>query len=403
MPRAKRTAAAPPTEQPPAKTARSGNASPVVATPSEDSSTPEPQEEPEAPPPNKNNGPSLIPEGYTYINASTMISKEAFKRCKDLLEDLELRDPQNYNIYINKYWFNYAQLNLIDRELSTVNTKTVQKKWVEAFQVIESLTMFNYVGSLTWDNKSFPYSDHILIPMLLLTHYRAYGALFIKILQKLKEQNILDTQHFPNLETVLRLASKWCRNLSIRNPNRYHIVLEGIGKRLFGNEEYRSADAKAAREELEKKRVDEWINNTLDEEERKEVLADLEEKKKDEERESKDLIIPERYMNKMYNSEEWKKIMEEVKANPEEQAELKKKEEEERARLWYETDEAKEDSKDKQFVLSRIWKEYKDFIRDNGCPYMDLPHSLFAPITQNWYLSDWDPEWLKEFSTDKET
>ncbi|KAL4249122.1 hypothetical protein ABKN59_005764 [Abortiporus biennis] len=356
--------AAPPTEQPPAKTARSGNASPVVATPSEDSSTPEPQEEPEAPPPNKNNGPSLIPEGYTYINASTMISKEAFKRCKDLLEDLELRDPQNYNIYINKYCQYQDRTEEMGGSVSG----------------IESVD-----------------EEHVIMTD------RAYGALFIKILQKLKEQNILDTQHFPNLETVLRLASKWCRNLSIRNPNRYHIVLEGIGKRLFGNEEYRSADAKAAREELEKKRVDEWINNTLDEEERKEVLADLEEKKKDEERESKDLIIPERYMNKMYNSEEWKKIMEEVKANPEEQAELKKKEEEERARPWYETDEAKEDSKDKQFVLSRIWKEYKDFIRDSGCPYMDLPHSLFAPITQNWYLSDWDPEWLKEFSTDKET
>jgi len=168
----------------------------------------------------------------------------------------------------------------------------------------------------------------------------AYGACLIATLRGLKKDGHLDSTNFPALETLLRNAVEWgeaMKSMGCDSP--YYVVCKGIGKRLFGDK----SDESVA---LEKARVEEWVAG-LDKEEQKAVRAGMRE---DEEEAAEGRV------NKP----------------------------------WYAGGD--EDDKDPDYALSRVWKEYKDYLV--GCPTVPVR----GPI--EWDISKWSPAERKDFSFD---
>ena len=62
-------------------------------------------------------------------------------------------------------FFGYAQLDLIDRELSSIHNKIRKKQWMEAFHHLEALIMFNDLGAFGWTGKLLTNSDQAKLTM----------------------------------------------------------------------------------------------------------------------------------------------------------------------------------------------------------------------------------------------
>lgn len=161
---------------------------------------------------------------------------------------------------------------------------------------------------------------------------QVYGALLVALMRALKKEGRLNVDNFPALENVLKQASKWGRGMP--SPGVYRIVLQGIGKRLFGN---KSEETLA----LEKARVEEWMK-TLPEDQLKQVQGMLDEGDEDEDEDE------------------------------EEMGEDKKP--------WWDDGPALEDYKDTDLTLSRVWKEYRAHLRQ----YPSVP--MRGPC---WDLNTW--------------
>ncbi|KAL4249125.1 hypothetical protein ABKN59_005765 [Abortiporus biennis] len=276
---------------------------------------------------------SLIPTGYTFMNPKIMVSKKAEDMIRTLMEKLDKRDPDAFGLYIYNDFFNYAQLDLVDHELSSIHAKIQRKEWSEAFYQLEALTVWTDLAALSW-----PMADDG--DRSILTD-KVYGACLVKVLVSLEAEKLLSIDHFPNLETVLRLASEWAE--AFPEPGLYRKVINGIGKRLFGN---KSTTVK----ELEKARVDEWIS-TLSENDQKELREVMKEQEEDAD---EDMVDDETF---------WGTIKD---------------------------DEADENVDDDELSLYKIWKEYKEYL-------LECPTKPFRGPPQ-WDLTKWSQEDKAPFS-----
>ncbi|KAK0482064.1 hypothetical protein EDD18DRAFT_1201854 [Armillaria luteobubalina] len=160
---------------------------------------------------------------------------------------------------------------------------------------------------------------------------RAYGSLLVTVLRALKQDGRLDTTNYPSLETLLKYAAGWGESVPIDAG--YSGICKAVGYRLFNSK----SEEQVA---LEKARVEEWLKG-LDKETRKR----MEEEEDDEDEDEAD---------------------------------------------WFEGgSKHDEDVKSKNLVLSRTWKDYKDYLRGvPSCP-MKGPGE--------WDISRWTYEEKKPF------
>ncbi|KAJ7044610.1 hypothetical protein C8F04DRAFT_1026939 [Mycena alexandri] len=203
---------------------------------------------------------------------------------------------------------NRGKLALIEKSLATLHSKIVKKDWNGAFVVLEALSLFN---ELDGDWPMCDDGKHIV-----LTN-KVYGASLVTVLRALKKDARLDASHFPSLETLLRSAADWGDAMkSICCPSDYDLVCKAIGARLFP-ESAADVDAKKAR-------LDAWLASCTEQER----------------------VIFHRKVRDAAEDED---------------------EEEEEEGPWHAGgSELDEDVKDNDFVLPRVWKEYKDYLAPRG-------------------------------------
>lgn len=173
---------------------------------------------------------------------------------------------------------------------------------------------------------------------------KAYGSLLVTVLRALKKADRLDVANFPSLEYILRNAAEWGDDMkSMACPSNYNRVCQAIGWRLF-NGKFEENTA------LEKARFEEW-KKRLDPKELKEM---------------------------------------EARGGDEDEDEDDDDDEDNSKKPWYlKGAREDEDAKHKDLVLSRIWKEYKDLLRESPTVPMRGP-----PI---WDLTEWSHEEKKPF------
>ncbi|KAL1743658.1 hypothetical protein HDZ31DRAFT_64850 [Schizophyllum fasciatum] len=264
----------------------------------------------------------LIPEGYTFLNPSTMISTKGKELTVQLFDDADKRDPDMHDMYIYNDFFAHGCLDLIDKRLSTLHTRIVKKDWPLCMSYLEALTIF-MLRSDAWGMAD----DGGRVDVTA----KAYGASLITVLRALKKEGQLNTDAYPALDYLLKSAASLGSCLrGINAGSDFDGVCKGIGKRLFGN---------ASRQELRALHVarrEEWIAQLEGE-----MRAQVEAAMKDDDDEDSDA-------------------------------------EEEEKPWWDGGEEGWEDVKDEDFVLSRVWKEYKAYLSDvptkplRGPPQWDL-------------------------------
>lgn len=177
-------------------------------------------------------------------------------------------------------------------------------------------------------------------------------------MQKLKEDNKLNVETFPNLETVLKEATEWGQTWEDCIYSKYQVVCRGIGKRLFEN---KSPETLAQ----EKAMAQEWIDG-LDKEEQEKIKRKL--KQDDEDEDDED--------NEDDEDED------EDEDGEDEGNEKGKKDKKETP--WFDKGEANENLKDRNFIFSRVWKEYTAYLNE-----VPLVPSKGPPV---WDLTKWTEE-----------
>jgi len=141
--------------------------------------------------------------------------------------------------------------------------------------------------------------------------------------------------HYPSLETLLRGIVTWGDEMPFDHS--YPAVCRAIAGRLF---KVKSATDKA----LENARTKEWVKGLEDKEEKKELLNQLKEIEK-----------------------------EDAKGKP-----------------WFMKGEVEDENlRDADLTLSRVWKDYKDILRE----YPDYP----MRGSRYWDLTEWNDEEKKPF------
>ncbi|CAL1701217.1 unnamed protein product [Somion occarium] len=212
-------------------------------------------------------------------------------------------------------------------------TLIIKKDWKEAFHLLEALTIWQDGDANSWPMCDDGERTHLTA--------RVFGAEWVTVVRGLKAQGILDTEHFPNLETLLEMATNWGDSMNALGDqcSPYPEVLRGIGRRLFKD---KPADVIA----LETAREEEWIKSL--------------------------------HVAQQERVRENKKEMEE---------------ENEGAKPWYEEGSADEDLKDRHLTLSTNYKRWKDYLKD--APTMPLR----GPPT--WDLTEWTAEERAQFSFDQ--
>ncbi|KAJ7498661.1 hypothetical protein FB451DRAFT_1016821, partial [Mycena latifolia] len=199
----------------------------------------------------------------------------------------------------------YGKLALIDSTLALLHSKILKKGWDDAFTILEALTLFNEMESY------WPMCDDGT--RVVLTN-KVYGACLVTVLHALKKDSRLNASHLPGLETTLRQAAKWGEEMkSISCNSDYDLVCKAVGARLFQKSEADIASEKA--------RLDGWLASRTKEEQ------------------------------------------DEFHRRVQEDAEDEDEEEEDESEPWHSGgSEVDEDAKNNDFVLPRIWKEYKDYL-----------------------------------------
>jgi hypothetical protein len=219
----------------------------------------------------------------------------------------------------------------------------VKKDWNDAFFHLEALFIFMDFEN-SWPSKQSRHSPFFFFSRAQTQHSvcddgerveitdKVYGASLVTVLRALKKEERLDVANFPSLETLLKTAADWGTAMKGQaTESNYHRICQAIGKRLFEN---KSAEVMA----MEKARLEEWIQS-LDEKSQKKIRQAMEDNASEE-----DVEKP-----------------------------------------WYHAGNiADEDDKDKNYTLSRVWKEYKACL--SLCPNVPLR----GPPT--WDVSNWTEE-----------
>ncbi|KAI5891236.1 uncharacterized protein SCHCODRAFT_02628501 [Schizophyllum commune H4-8] len=283
---------------------------------------------------------TLIPEGYTFLNPSQMMSKKGKELAIQLFEDGDKRDPDLHDMYIYNDFFAYGCLDLIDKCLSTLHTQIAKKNWPLCMSYLEALTIFmlrNDAWGMADDGERVDLTA------------KAYGACLVTVLRALKKNGQLNTDAYPALGYLLKNAAALGECVQgINAGSDFASVCKGIGKRLFKDQSVEEMKA------LHLARQKEWFEG-LEGEERKTMEEVMNESDDDEDEEEDD---------------DEDEDMEEGGAEDQGKKEGKP--------WWSGGREGAEDEKDADFVLSRVWKEYKDYLSDvptkplRGPPQWDL-------------------------------
>ncbi|TCD69881.1 hypothetical protein EIP91_005958 [Steccherinum ochraceum] len=277
-----------------------------------------------------------LDSGYTFINDLTFVSRKTADAVKDLLSKLDKRDPDMFDMYIYNDFFDYAQLDLVDKQLSAIHSKIVKRDYTEAFYLLETLSVFQDLAGL-----SYPMADDG--ERIELTD-KVYGASLVTVLRALKKEDRLDLQHFPSLETFLMAGSSWGISMTGVDMGEYYKVLNGIGQRLC-NAQDKTPESIA----LRKAQVEEWI-----------------------------LTLPKK------EQDDYKEMCKKGKDGMDED------DEEDDGKEWYERQGADEDYKSSDFTLSRVWKEYKAYLQESPTKPLRGP--------PEWDLSKWSAAQRAQFS-----
>jgi hypothetical protein len=161
---------------------------------------------------------------------------------------------------------------------------------------------------------------------------KLYGASLVTTLRALDKEGRLDATSFPTLETLLISAAEWG---SAMEGSTYHLVCKAIGRRLFKD---KSPEVVA----MEKARLQEWIASLG-----KAVQAHVRAALKENEEEA-------------------------VEAAAEGHVE----------KAWYAGGKASDEhDKDPDYTLSRVWREYREFL------FTVPTKPLRGP--PNWDISKW--------------
>jgi len=165
---------------------------------------------------------------------------------------------------------------------------------------------------------------------------KVYGATVVTMLRALDKEGCLDAAHFPALEYFLKHVVERCEEIKgmSSSPN-YDLVCKAIGRRLFKDksEEYVT---------MEKARLKEWMKGLK------------------------------------------AKLQAEVRDG------VKGMEKEAREKPWYAGGKSSDEhDKNRDFVLSRVWKEYKEYLKTVPKDPMRGPGT--------WDISKWTAAQKKEF------
>ena len=165
---------------------------------------------------------------------------------------------------------------------------------------------------------------------------KVYGAAVVTLLRALDKDSRLDVVHFPSLECFLKNVAEWCGGMKdISSSSNYDMVCKAIGQRLF-------KDKSEAYVAMEKARVEEWIKG-LKATGQAEIRKDMEESEK------------------------------ETVEKP-----------------WYAGAKSRDERDDnRDFVLPRVWKEYKQQLAVVPKSPMRGPGS--------WDISKWTAAQKEEF------
>ncbi|KAF8969504.1 hypothetical protein BDZ97DRAFT_1653923, partial [Flammula alnicola] len=268
-----------------------------------------------------------IPAGHTFIEIETFVSTKGKDIAENLLKKAADRDPDAFDMYIYNDFFSYGVLDLVDKTLTTLHTKIKKKDWEDAYYLLEGLVIFVDFESV-WTQCDD--GDRVDITN------KTIGAEAIAVFRGLDAEDCLTPQIFPSLETVLKKLFKFSEEMEGQGcDSMYGPLCKGIARRLFQG---KTEDDFA----LELEQLQEWANG-LDADEKKEVRAKI------------------------------KKIADERAAAAASGKTIKP---------WYAQGKVyDEDDEDDDFKLSRVWKDYKEYL--SGVPRMPLR----GPA--KWDISKW--------------
>ncbi|KAH9840546.1 uncharacterized protein C8Q71DRAFT_412418 [Rhodofomes roseus] len=277
---------------------------------------------------------SALPAGYTLLNKKTMISEQGKELAMSAFRQADSRNPDAHDMYIYNDYYAYGVIDIIDKSLSALHSRMTKKDWPAVMAQLEALTHFMEMESV-WGMAD---DGERVIAMV-----RAYGACLVATLRALKKNGDLTPEKYPSLEYMLKAATSLgqaTRGLGV--DSEYDRVCQGIGKRLFSGHPREEARA------LHEARHKAWLQ-TLP----ADVQKEFEEEADDDDDEEED-----------EDDKPW----------------------------WHGGVAGIEDVKDEDFVLSRVWKEYKDYLSE--CPTKPLRG---PPI---WDLDKWSQADKAAFSFD---
>ncbi|TDL16231.1 hypothetical protein BD410DRAFT_643922 [Rickenella mellea] len=286
---------------------------------------------------------TLEGKGYTFNVGGKLMSNTAAKLTKTLVDQARNRDPDTHGLYIYNDFSAYAILDLVDCMLSKIHSKVAKKSWMEAWVLLEALTLFMHRES------DWPMCDdgkRVIITDL------AFGALLVTTMRALQASSTFNEDNIVNLEYTLREAASWGEAMSGVTRSKYVKVVKGLGRKIFGG---LTDEERNERSKWREVVFEQWLKGQSEEvrEERRRQLED-----EDEEDDEDD------------------------------------EDEEEEETKWYGREcDGDPDLKDRDFELTKTWKNYKDCLLVSARTPLRVP-----PI---WDLTKWTKEERHKFSLDR--
>ncbi|KJA29910.1 hypothetical protein HYPSUDRAFT_174886 [Hypholoma sublateritium FD-334 SS-4] len=289
---------------------------------------------PDAPNNDKTN--TRIAAGHTFFDMNTFMTSEGKELAIKTLEKAQDRCPDFFDMYIYNDFWSYGVFDLVDKMLSSLNTKIKKKDLQGAFVVLEALMLFvECEGIWTQCNDG----------QRVRATNKAIGAAALAVFQGLEKSADFSTAAFPSLESLLQFCCKSCKEGMVCDQE-YGPIFRGIARRLFAGKT--NADMIRDREMQE-----EWVASLSDDEDNDNDEDDDDE---DEDEDNED-IIPRK-----------KKDM---------QLKLQKRADDQAAAV------------PNELRFARVWKDYKEYLA--GCPTLPLR----GP--PKWDLTTWTAAEKKPF------
>jgi hypothetical protein len=212
-----------------------------------------------------------VPEGYTFIDGDTFVSKKSWKIANKLLEKESKRDPNSDDLSGDRL------LHLIDTALRSIHNKiTAQNpQWRAALYEIEALAIFmdfrpEWAGIN--DGKRFSATEESSSPTTDDNPTnQVFGACLVTAFGGLKKEGKFNVENIPNLENLLRLIADCAGHL---DEVPYVLFCKAAAKRFF------DADWEGLKAR-QKARVQTW-KQSLSEQERADFVDDDGDEEEDE-------------------------------------------------------------------------------------------------------------------------